>query len=142
MLFCVCHLKSQRGARDPYHLRCLVCRQQAKPRHSYNHGEQHEKVATFWELHSRWGHPCLKDFELVAANKYIEGAPVCFAVPDFELPCAVCLVAKGLATRIARQPAAHRPASRRGEVLQFDGYGRSGIDEFAPGPPEPRGSIE
>ena len=89
-----------------------------------NHGEQHEKFATFWELHSRWGHPCLKDFKLMAANKYIAGAPVRFDIPDVELPCAVCLVAKGLATRIARQPAAHRSASRRGEVLQFDGYGR------------------
>ena len=60
----------------------------------------------------------------MATHKYIEGAPVRFDVPDVELPCAVCLVAKGLATRIARQPAVHRLASRRGEVLQFDGYGR------------------
>jgi hypothetical protein len=89
-----------------------------------NHGEKHEKFATFWELHSRrWGHPCLKYVKLMAANKYIEGAPVRFDVPDVKLPCAVCLVAKGLATRIARQPVAHRSASRRGEVLvlQFDG---------------------
>ncbi len=63
-------------------------------------------------------------FQADGANKFIESAPIRFDIPDVELPCAVCLVAKGLATRIARQPAAHRAATRRGQVLQFDGYGR------------------
>ena len=83
----------------------------------------HDEYSHYWEMHALYGHVCDAEMKKILKSKAIKGAPVQIHFPPKQLPCATCILAKGIASRTAPTPAVHDTTSYAGEVVRVDNMG-------------------
>ena len=99
-----------------------ACMAAAQATRVCSQGFAHGEYADYWAAHEEAGHVC--DAELKAMMKYkLVAGMKQVRFPPKQLPCATCLRAKGIASRVARTPASHRAATRRCQILRIDNIG-------------------
>ena len=85
-------------------------------------GFAHGEYADYWAAHEEAGHVCDAELKSMMKHKLVAGLKQ-VRFPPRQLPCATCLLAKGVASRVARTPALHRVATRRCQILRIDNIG-------------------